>query len=52
MRAWMARPRGEQAPARVLGRERSAAMNDIAWIDLLGYCAASLTTASFVPQAW
>ena len=27
-------------------------MNDIAWIDLLGYCAASLTTASFVPQAW
>ncbi|MEI2678877.1 MAG: SemiSWEET transporter [Burkholderiaceae bacterium] len=22
------------------------------WVDLLGYAAASLTTASFVPQAW
>ncbi len=27
-------------------------MNDAAWIDLLGYAAASLTTASFIPQAW
>ncbi len=22
------------------------------WIDLLGYAAAALTTASFIPQAW
>lgn len=27
-------------------------MNTLAWIDLLGYAAAALTTASFVPQAW
>lgn len=27
-------------------------MNSPGWIDLLGYAAASLTTASFVPQAW
>lgn len=27
-------------------------MSAAAWIDLLGYAAAALTTASFVPQAW
>ena len=27
-------------------------MNVASWIDLLGYAAATLTTASFVPQAW
>ncbi|MDO9316023.1 MAG: SemiSWEET transporter [Burkholderiaceae bacterium] len=27
-------------------------MNVASWIDLLGYAAAALTTASFVPQAW
>jgi MtN3 and saliva related transmembrane protein len=27
-------------------------VNTLAWIDLLGYAAAALTTASFVPQAW
>lgn len=27
-------------------------MSGVVWIDLLGYAAASLTTASFVPQAW
>lgn len=27
-------------------------MNPRDWIDLLGYAAASLTTVSFIPQAW
>ena len=27
-------------------------MNTADWIDVLGYAAATLTTASFVPQAW
>ncbi len=27
-------------------------MSGLSWADLLGYAAASLTTASFVPQAW
>ncbi len=27
-------------------------MNPRAWVDLLGYAAASLTTVSFIPQAW
>ena len=27
-------------------------MNAADWIDVLGYAAATLTTASFVPQAW
>lgn len=27
-------------------------MNFAAWIDWLGYLAAALTTAAFVPQAW
>ena len=27
-------------------------MNAPDWIDLLGYAAASLTTVSFIPQAW
>lgn len=27
-------------------------MNAPSWMDLLGYAAAALTTASFVPQAW
>lgn len=27
-------------------------MNQAAWVDVLGYAAAALTTASFIPQAW
>ncbi len=27
-------------------------MNPRDWVDLLGYAAASLTTVSFIPQAW
>ncbi len=27
-------------------------MSAPSWMDLLGYAAASLTTASFIPQAW
>lgn len=27
-------------------------MNALSWTDLLGYIAASLTTVSFIPQAW
>lgn len=32
--------------------QRIDAMNAPHWIDLLGYAAASLTTVSFIPQAW
>ena len=32
--------------------QRIDAMNAPHWIDLLGYAAATLTTVSFIPQAW